>query len=95
MLLEREDVDPDPVDTGGRTPLWCAAGRGHSEIVKMLLEREDVNPNQAAQYCQTPLPSAAWSGNLEVVKMLLEREEVNPHHVPCRQLGPNASLVGC
>ena len=50
MLLEREDVNPNQVDTQyDRTPLSWAAHRGHGAIAEMLLEREDVNPDQ-----QTP-----------------------------------------
>ena len=46
ILLERQDVKPDEVDTKfGRTPLSWAAERGHEGLVKMLLERENVDPN--------------------------------------------------
>ena len=44
ILLERRDVNPDPSDEGGRTPLSYAAQSGHEGIVKILLERGNVNP---------------------------------------------------
>jgi len=51
------------VDNLGRTPVWWAAKRGYSEVVKLLLEREEVNPNQADnRYGRTPLSEAAEEG---------------------------------
>jgi len=80
MLLEREDVNPDPADTqDGRTPLSWAAERGHEGVVRMLLEQDDVNPNAADTFHgQTPLLWAGGSGHEGVVKILLEQEDVNP-----------------
>ena len=65
MLLERDDVNPDHVDThfGGQTPLSWAAEGGHLGVVRMLLGREEVNPDQADPYYGgTPLLRAAmWT----------------------------------
>ena len=48
LLLERDDLNPNQVDTDcGQTPLWQACYSGHDGVVKLLLGREDVNPNQA------------------------------------------------
>ena len=83
MLLEREGINPDHVDTKyGWTPLSRAARRGHEGIVKLLLEREEVNPDYVDTIDgRTPLSWAAEGGHEGIVKMLLEREEVNPGHV--------------
>ena len=77
MLLEREDVNPHPVDTeSGRTPLSWAAENGHEGIVKMLLEQEGVNPDLAdTEYGQTPLSWAAGNGH-EGIVMMLDRKSV-------------------
>jgi len=82
MLLEREEVNPDQVDTEyGRTPLSWAAGSGQEGVAKMLLKREDVIPDQAdTKYGRTPLSWAAMSGHGGLVKILLGREDVNPNH---------------
>ena len=43
LLLEREDVKPDQLDNGDRTPLWWTAEDRHEGVMKLLLEREDVD----------------------------------------------------
>ena len=57
MLLEREDINPDWVDTEyGWTLLSWAAEKGHEGIVRMLLQREDGNPDQVeTTYSRIPL----------------------------------------
>ena len=39
MLLEREDITPNILDTNGRTPLSRAARKWYEDIVKMLLSQ--------------------------------------------------------
>jgi len=46
MLLERNDVNPDKPDETNRTPLLCAAERGHQGVVDVLLGRDNANPNK-------------------------------------------------
>ena len=36
LLVEREDVDVDSKDKGGRTPLWWAAYKGHEVVIRLL-----------------------------------------------------------
>lgn len=43
ILVKRGDVNPDPADQDGQTPLWWAAEKDHEMIVRQLLERNDVN----------------------------------------------------
>ena len=77
LLLERNDVNADPKDNYGRTPLWRAADRGHEAVVKLLLERNDVNADSKDSSDQTPLWIAVDRGHEAVVKLLLERDDVN------------------
>ena len=78
MLLEREDIDPNPMPPGySCTPLTIAAYYGNEGVVKVLLEREDVNPNiPDTSSGLTPLSYAAVFGHEQMVKMLLDRNDV-------------------
>ena len=55
----------------GATPLHCAAGRGHFDIVKTLLAY-GANPNTADIRGETPLHCAAESGHFDIVNKLLD-----------------------
>ena len=60
MLLEREEVNPDRVDSYGQTPISWATEKGHEGIVKMLSARVEVNPDQAdTDIRRTPPPLVA------------------------------------
>ena len=79
QFLEREDINPDQVDTVyGQTPLSWAAESGHQGVVKMLLQRADVNLDRASRYGRTLLSRVAVKGYEGVVEMLLQRDDVNP-----------------
>ncbi len=55
----------------GATPLWCAAGAGHFDLVKFLLENgADVNHTTSTN--STPLRAACFDGHLNIVKHLVE-----------------------
>ena len=77
ILLGREDVGPDKLDTSDRTPLWHAASNEHEGMVKTLLERGEVNPDNRDDG-KTPLQLAAWNGHEEVVKILLGVKRSTP-----------------
>lgn len=55
----------------GATPLWCAAGAGHYNIVKLLIEH-GADVNHATVTNSTPLRAACFDGRLDVVKLLLD-----------------------
>ena len=81
MLLERNDVNPDKADKGGRTPLSWAASYGYEEIVEILLERNDVNPDTQDERGRTPFSWAVIYGHEKVVGALLDRNNANPDTV--------------
>jgi ankyrin repeat protein len=66
LLLGMENVDLNPTDVDGRTPLGCAAINGHEGVVKLLLEREDVDPDKPDIQGATPLLLAAYNGHARV-----------------------------
>lgn len=55
----------------GATALWCAAGAGHYNIIKLLLEH-GAEVNHSTVTNSTPLRAACFDGRLDVVKFLLE-----------------------
>ena len=70
-LLEREDVDVNLPDEGGRSPLSSAACQGHSAIVRLLLTRKDIDVNSRDILGRTPLWRAVERGREDVVRQLL------------------------
>ncbi|KAI9767661.1 MAG: hypothetical protein M1840_005532 [Geoglossum simile] len=77
-LLQRDGADPDPKDSGGRTPLSWAAQCGHEAVVKLLLGVGGVDPDFKDSYGRTPLLLAAQSGHEAVVELLLSFGVVDP-----------------
>ncbi|KAJ1529465.1 hypothetical protein ONE63_006241 [Megalurothrips usitatus] len=64
-------VDPNCVDSVGRSPLHLASCSGYSDIVRLLLEN-GANPNQRDRLGNTPLHLAACTNNIVVVTLLLK-----------------------
>ncbi|XP_014292101.1 ankyrin repeat, PH and SEC7 domain containing protein secG isoform X3 [Halyomorpha halys] len=80
QLLEKQEVDPQSVDSSGQLPFHTACSEGHLDIVKMLLacDRSQVNcVIDDTKY--TPLHEAAFWGRKYVVNFLLENNAlINP-----------------
>ncbi|KAL0601440.1 Protein fem-1-like protein B [Plecturocebus cupreus] len=55
----------------GATALWCAAGAGHFEVVKLLVSH-GANVNHTTVTNSTPLRAACFDGRLDIVKYLVE-----------------------
>ena len=68
-LTKIETENPNAPDDFGVTPIYNAAGWGHSEIVKILAPLTD-NPNAASNNGYTPIHRAAENGHTEIVKIL-------------------------
>lgn len=64
-------VNPNCVDSMGRSPLHLASCSGYSDIVRLLLEN-GANPNQRDRLGNTPLHLAACTNNIVVVTLLLK-----------------------
>jgi ankyrin repeat protein len=62
----------DVTDEDGRTPLECAAMRGHEGFVKLLLSKDGVNIN-GQRGGRPSLLLAAANGHVAVVKLLLAK----------------------
>jgi hypothetical protein len=84
QLLANDQVDVNPKDFFGQTPLSRAAENGHEAVVKLLLANDQVDVNTKDNYGRTPLLRAAAKGHEAVVKLLLANDQVdvNPKD-PC------------
>ncbi|XP_078539188.1 protein fem-1 homolog B [Lissotriton helveticus] len=79
LLLEHYRVDTQQSGTvrfdgyviDGATALWCAAGAGHFEVVKLLVSH-GANVNHTTVTNSTPLRAACFDGRLDIVKYLVE-----------------------
>lgn len=55
----------------GATALWCAAGAGHFEVVRLLVTHH-ANVNHTTITNSTPLRAACFDGRLDIVRYLVE-----------------------
>ena len=60
---------PNIPDNDGETPIYCAANKGHTEIVKILAPLSD-HLNAPNKFGKTPIYWAAQQGHTEIVKIL-------------------------
>lgn len=70
-LLEKANVDMEPVDDERKTPLHLAAESNHLEVAERLLSA-GADPDPVAIRRYRPLHYAARSGNKKLVQKLLE-----------------------
>ncbi|XP_073509569.1 protein fem-1 homolog B [Phyllobates terribilis] len=81
LLLEHYGVDTQQTGTvrfdgyviDGATALWCAAGAGHYEVVKLLVGH-GANVNHTTVTNSTPLRAACFDGRLDIVQFLVEND---------------------
>lgn len=77
MKVASSDMDIDPKDATGKTPLTWAAINGHFAIIELLLNSGRVNINSRDRNGRTPLSWAAESGFEASVKAILEIGQVD------------------
>ncbi|KIL85476.1 ankyrin repeat-containing [Fusarium avenaceum] len=89
-LLQQQDIDLDPVDDEGRTPLsmLCETSVGDDlESINRLLACKDVDPNSRDAAGRTPLSWAFETGadkmeahsKMEITRRLLQIQAVDPN----------------
>ena len=69
--------NPNAPDNYGRTPIYWAAWKGNTEIVKILAPVTD-NPNSPNTAGETPIHNVACNGHAEIIKILAPLT-VNPN----------------
>lgn len=72
IQLLGEGVSPNFANSYGYTPLWRAAGRGHTRIVQRLLETGDANIESTDSHNRTVLYYAGARDDEEIVRILLD-----------------------
>jgi len=70
-LALKSRADPNCMDETGRTPLYCAAQMGHTQIVRLLCESCVDVDRPALGGVPTPLAVAAARGHLAIVILLV------------------------
>jgi hypothetical protein len=78
IALLQSECNPDLKDDNGKTPLSCAAERGHEAVVRLLLDtgKADID-SKDKDYGRTPLSWAAEGGHEAVVRLLLDTGKVD------------------
>ncbi|XP_072134156.1 protein fem-1 homolog B isoform X1 [Mobula birostris] len=79
LLLEHYRVETEQTGTvrfdgyviDGATALWCAAGAGHIDVVRLLVAG-GANVNHTTATNSTPLRAACFDGRLDIVRFLVE-----------------------
>jgi len=56
----------------GVTPIFIAAGQGHTEIARFLAEQTRADVNRAENDGVTPIMIAVAQGHADVVKLLID-----------------------
>ena len=73
-LLISKNVDINPKDDDGHTPLHLACMRGNYAAVEILIRQERIEVNSLNKRGDTPLHFACLIGNEKIVKLLMENE---------------------
>lgn len=71
QALDQKNVDFNQAETGGWTPLLCAAAQGYTAIMKLLLDNA-ADPNIGNIKKITPLHYGVRYNNVQICKLLLD-----------------------
>jgi ankyrin repeat protein len=77
LLDQTGDIDADPKDANGWTPLFHAAQQGHDAVARLLLQKGRVDPDTTGNDHWTPLSLSAACQSEGVMQMLLETFKVD------------------
>ena len=77
VLLDRHDVDPNPVDDDGCTPLVCAMRSGSKATFMLLLNRKNIDLNLQDQLHISPLYRAFEYCDEDTVETFLQRTTID------------------
>jgi ankyrin repeat protein len=77
IMVLLNEVDMDPKDSNGRTPLSWATENGQEAVVELLLSKAQVNVNSRDCTGRTPLWLAVENGHKATAKLLLDTGKVD------------------
>ncbi|RKL42808.1 hypothetical protein BFJ70_g4505 [Fusarium oxysporum] len=76
LLLDREDLDVNQIDSKGRSALFLAVETQDQTILEELLKREDIKVNPFDEDWRTPLSFASATCRPSMVETLLRHPEI-------------------
>ena len=76
LFMRVPDLEVDPQDTDGKTPLHLAAIAGHLETIRVL-QAKGAEQNVEDNSKNLPIHYAAWDGHFEVVEHFVSDANVN------------------
>jgi len=80
LFINPDDIEVEPVDSAGWTPLMIAAAAGHANAVRALI-RLGARPNFSAAYGKSPLSLAIEGGHEEVVRVFQEEATLHGYEL--------------
>ncbi len=78
LLLHFHGIDPNIPGWFFRTPLHCAAEKGHLEIVRLLAGECNADVHVFDDLNCTPLHLACKEGHINIVRLLIQSYQANP-----------------
>ncbi|KAM0081989.1 Ankyrin repeat domain-containing protein 13D [Fusarium odoratissimum] len=76
LLLDREDLDVNQIDSKGRSALFLAVKTQNQTVLEELLKREDIKVNSFDEDWRTPLSLASATCRPSTVETLLRHPEI-------------------
>ena len=77
-IIHENATDINMIDNGGRTLLFWASQRGHSEIVHLLLNQSKIDVNKAEpETGKTPLLMSSINNHSIVVRLLINCKQID------------------
>ena len=76
-IIESVDIDINATSSDGRTPLFCAAYFGQTEVIDLFIELHGIDVNKSDRNGHTPLMAAARQGHVVSMLSLLDAPTIN------------------
>jgi ankyrin repeat protein len=75
--LKHDGIELNRATNNGASPLYVAAERGHTKVVRLLLSKSGIDINKARDGGFTALNVASSNNHFEVVRLLLSQSDID------------------